>query len=141
MKKGIIKSDVSDSLPIFFSIQLTKDERKALERVSNNSNITTFEEQLSLHHGRHTDFNGTVNVIYDTFRRTLTDIYDANFFIWENIFEDKDNKAPWISKGLKKSSKKQQKLYIKFLKTKTLEDEFKYKTYKSLLEKLRKKLK
>ena len=31
-----------------------------------------------------------------------------------------------------------QKLYIKFLKTKTLEDEFKYKTYKSLFEKLKK---
>ena len=141
MKKGIIKSDVSDNLPIFFSIQLTKDERKALERVFNNSNIISFEEQLSLHHGRHIDFNGTVNVIYDTFRRTLTDIYDVNFSIWENILEDKDNKAPWISKGLKKSSKKQQKLYIKFLKTKTLEDEFKYKTYKSLLGKLRKKVK
>ena len=141
MKKGIIKSDVSDNLPIFFSIQLTKDERKALERVFNNSNIISFEEQLSLHHGRHIDFNGTVNVIYDTFRRTLTDIYDVNFSIWENILEDKDNKAPWISKGLKKSLKKHQKLYIKFLKTKTLEDEFKYKTYKSLLGKLRKKVK
>ena len=50
-------------------------------------------------------------------------------------------KSPWISKGLKKSSKKKQKLYIKFLKTKTLEDEFKYKTYKSLFEKLKKKAK
>ena len=38
-----------------------------------------------------------------------------------------------------KSSKKRQKLYIKFLKTKTTEDELKYKTYKSLFEKLRKK--
>ena len=28
-----------------------------------------------------------------------------------------------MSKGLKKSSKKKQKLYLKFLKTKTLEDE------------------
>ena len=112
-----------------------------MERVFNNSNIISFEEQLSLHHGRHIDFNGTVNVIYDTFRGILTDIYDVNFSIWENILEDKDNKAPWISKGLKKSSKKKQKLYIKFLKTKTLEDEFKYKTYKSLLGKLRKKLK
>ena len=34
-----------------------------------------------------------------------------------------------------------QKLYIKFLKTKTLEEEFKYKTYKSLFKKLRKKAK
>ena len=51
----------------------------------------------------------------------------------------KDIKSPSISKGLKKSSKKKQRLYIKLIKTKTLEDEFKYKTYKSLLKKLRKK--
>ena len=31
--------------------------------------------------------------------------------------------------------------YIKLFNTKTLEDEFKYKTYKSLFEKLRKKVK
>ena len=80
-----------------------------------------------------------MNEIYDTFLETLTDIYDANFPIWEYILKDKDIKSPWITKGLKKSSKKKQKLYIKFLKTKTLEDEFKYKTYTSLFEKLRKK--
>ena len=82
-----------------------------------------------------------MNEIYDTFLKTLTDIYDANFPIREYILKDKDIKSPWIGKGLKKSSKKKQKLYIKFLKTKTLEDEFKYKTYKSLCEKLIKKLK
>ena len=75
------------------------------------------------------------------FLRTLTDIYDANFPIWEYILKDKDIKSSWISKGLKKSSKKKQRLYIKFLKTKTPEDEFNYKTYKSLFEKLRKKAK
>ena len=72
------------------------------------------------------------------FFRTLTDIYDANFPKREYILKDKDNKSPWISKGLKKSSKKKQRLYIKFLKAKTPEDEFKYKTYKSLFEKLKK---
>ena len=41
----------------------------------------------------------------------------------------------------KKSSKTKQRLYIKFLKTKTLADESKYKNYKSLFEKLRKKAK
>ena len=96
-------------------------------------------EQLSLLHWRYTDFNRTVNEIYGMFLRTLTDIYDANFSIREYIRKDKDIKFPWITKGLKKSSKKNQKLYIKFFKTKILEDEFKYKTYKSLFEKLRKK--
>ena len=82
-----------------------------------------------------------MNEIYDTFLKTLTDIYDANFPIREYILKDKDIKSPWISKGLKKSSKTKQRLYIKFLKTKTLEDESKYKNYKSLFEKLRKKAK
>ena len=71
----------------------------------------------------------------------MTDIYNANFLMREYILKDKDMKYTWTSKGLKKCSKKKQKLYINFLKTKTLEDEIKYKTCKSLFEKLRKKLK
>ena len=63
--------------------------------------------------------------IDDTFLKTLTDIYDANFPIREYILKDKDIKTRWIGKGLKKSSKTKQRVYIKFLKTKTLEDEFK----------------
>ena len=50
-------------------------------------------------------------------------------------------KLPWISKVLKKPPKVKQRSYIKFLKTKTLEDKSKYKTYKILLKKLRKKAK
>ena len=126
----------------------TTDERKASrrcyknkKRVFNDRNTTSFKEQPSLLHWRHIDFNGTVNEIYDIFLKTLTDIYDANFSIREHILKEKDIKSPWITKGLKKSSKKKQKLYINFLKTKTLENEFKNKTYKSLFEKLRKKVK
>ena len=76
-----------------------------------------------------------------TFLRILTDICDANFPIREYILKDIDIKSPWVSKSLKKPSEKKQELYIKFLKTKTLEGELKYKTCKSLFEKLRKKLK
>ena len=102
-------------------------------------NITSFKEQLSLFHWRHIDFNGTVNEVYDTFLKTLTDIYDASFPIREYILKDKDIKSPWIDKCLKKSPKTKQRLCVKFLKTKTLEDQSKYKNYKSLFEKLRKK--
>ena len=82
-----------------------------------------------------------MNEICDTFLKTLTDIYDANFPIREYILKDKDIKSPWICKGLQKFSKTKQRLYIKVLKTKTLEDESKHKNYKSLFEKLRKKAK
>ena len=80
-----------------------------------------------------------MNEIYDTFLKTLADIYNANYSIHEYILKNKDIKSPWISKGLKKYSKTKQRLYIKFLETKTLEDESKYKNYKCLFEKLRKK--
>ena len=63
--------------------------------------MTSFKEQLSLLHWRHIDFNGTVNEIYDTFLKTLTDIYDANFPIREYILKDKDIKSHWIRRGLK----------------------------------------
>ena len=42
---------------------------------------------------------------------------------------------------LKKLSKQKQKLYIKFLKNKSTQNEQTYKNYKHLLEKLRKKAK
>ena len=142
LKKGIIKSDVSDHFPIFLN---TINERKTSgrcykdkKRVFSKRNITSFKKQLSLLHWRYIAFKGTVNEIYDTFLKTLIDIYDANFPIREYILKDKNIKSPWVSKGLRKSSKTKQRLYIKFLKTKTLEDESKYKNYKSLFEKLRK---
>ena len=77
-----------------------------------------------------------MNKICETPMRTLTHIYDANLSEQEYILKDKDIKSSWISKVLKKSSKKKQRLYIKFLKTNTLKDEFEYKTNKSLSEKL-----
>ena len=90
--------DVSHHFPIFFSIQLTKEKLGEgvikIKRVFNNRNITSFKEQLSLLHWRHTDFNGTVNEIYDMFLKTLTDIYDANFPIREYILKDKRHQIP-----------------------------------------------
>ena len=62
LKKGIIKSDVSDHFPMFFSIRLTNEKLqegiiKIKKRVFTKRNLTTFKEQLFLLHWRHTDFN------------------------------------------------------------------------------------
>ena len=53
--------------------------------------------------------------------------------------EIKKNKllSPWITSGLIKLSKHKQKLYVKFLKTKSFENEKKYKDYKNLFEKIK----
>ena len=108
---------------------------------SHRCNITSFKNHLRLFHWRNTDINGTVNEIYETFLRKLTDMYDANFGIRKYILNNKVIKSSWIRKGLKRSSRKKLWLYIIFFRTKFPNDEFKYKNYISLFEKTSKKLK
>ena len=50
-------------------------------------------------------------------------------------------KSPWITKRLKKSSKRKQKLYAKFLKKKTEKTEKDYLDYEKLFESLKKRSK
>ena len=66
-------------------------------------------------------------------------MYDMNFPLTEIEIKPKNLKTPWLSKGLKKSSKTKQRLDITFLKIKSAEFEEKYKIYKNIFEKLKKK--
>ena len=52
--------------------------------------------------------------------------------------KNKDLNSPWITKGIKKSSKRKQRLYEKFLKNRTEKHELAYKTYKRLFESIKK---
>ena len=81
------------------------------------------------------------NLDYEYFPRTFSGLYDHAFPIKEVSLKLKNVFNPWMTKGLQKSSKKKQKLYDKFLKSKTNENEKKYKTYKSLFEILKEKSK
>ena len=67
--------------------------------------------------------------------------YNHAFQIKELSLKLKTVFNPWMTKGLQKSSKRKQKLYDKFLKSKTNENEEKYKTYNSLFEILKEKSK
>ncbi|MBY0581213.1 MAG: endonuclease/exonuclease/phosphatase family protein, partial [Rickettsiales bacterium] len=148
LKKGIIKTDVSDHFPIFFSIKsdyrINKGGRVMIKkRVFNNNNLKSFKNQFLYEDWSHISFNDNINVIYDTFIRTFFKIYDTNFPVCEILCKTKDILSPWITKGLKKSSKikKNQKLYVKYIKTKSEKHKQNYKNYKNLFEKLRKNAK
>ena len=64
-------------------------------------------------------------------------MYHVNSPLTEIEIIPKNLEMPWFSKGLKKSSKSKQKLYIKFLKNKSVESEEKYKNYKNFFEKIK----
>ena len=63
--------------------------------------------------------------------------YDIHIPLKKFEIKRKDFLSPWITKVLKKSSKRKQKLYVKFLKTKSFKAEKRYKSYKNLFEKLK----
>ena len=50
----------------------------------------------------------------------------------------KDLESPWITKGIKKSSKKKQRLYSKFLKKRNEKTKKEYQDYKELFESIKK---
>ena len=54
-----------------------------------------------------------------------------HFFVIK--LNQRKNLSPWITKGIKKSSKRKQKWYEKFLKKRNAFNENAYKTYKEFL--------
>ena len=77
------------------------------------------------------------NESYDQFIKKFSLIYGDSFPI--KVVEIKTkNPRPWITKSIKKSSKRKQKLYEKFLKKKSPKSEKEYKDYKQLFEKIKK---
>ena len=103
------------------------------------TNIMAFKRDLcnvnwnSINHSLETNFE------YKTFFKMFSELYEKHFPLKDFQIKVKNLEAPWISKGLKKSSKQKQKLYIKFLKNKSIQNEQIYKNYKHLFEKLTKK--
>ena len=55
--------------------------------------------------------------------------------------KQKKHFTPWITRGIKKSSKRKQKIYEKFLKHKTVLNKEKYKSCKNLFESIKRKSK
>ena len=68
------------------------------------------------------------NLAYEYFQNTFSGLYNHAFPIKEVSLKFENVFNPWMTKGLQKSSKKKQKLYDKFLKSKTNKNEKKYKS-------------
>ena len=69
----------------------------------------------------------------------FSELYDVAFPETKIEIKTKNLLSPWLTKGLRKSSKRKQKLYEKFFKKRNLANEMAYKSYKNLFEKLKKK--
>ena len=60
---------------------------------------------------------------YEVFLKQFIKLYDDCFPLKTIDIKKKSILSPWITKGIMKSSKRKQKLYLKFLKQKTYKNE------------------
>ena len=146
LKKGIIKTSISDHFAIFAAIKLsnekTKNQKiKIKKRIFSDKNKESFKQDLQKINWEELNILNCTNTLYKHFIKFFSSIYDKNFPLLETEVKLKDLRTPWMSKAMRKSSKQKQKLYIKFFKSKNPEDELIYKNYKNLFKKLRKKSK
>ena len=75
------------------------------------------------------------------FFNIIDPLYDECFPVAKIRLKQKKHFTPWITRGIKKSSERKQKLYEKFLKHRTVLNEEKYKAYKNLFESTKRKSK
>ena len=104
------------------------------------TNLITFKTDLRNINWNSINHSPEANSKYEIFLKIFSELYEKHFPLKDFQIKVKDLQAPWISKGLKKSSEQTQKMYIKFLKNKSIQSEQIYKKYKHLLKNYVKKL-
>ena len=77
---------------------------------------------------------------YNSFIDTFKSLYDKTFPIVEFKVKTKTLLNPWFTRGFDKSSRVKQKLYDRYLKSRSDMDRTAYLTYKNLFEKLKTRL-
>ena len=142
----IIKTDILDHFPILFALntcERSKPEDKAqfiYKRIYGEEPIALFKHELG-----QIKWNNIIktldnpNTVYKNFFNTFLNTYDKYFPTIRIKIKAKTIQNPWITKVITKSSKKKQKLYERFLKNRTPQNEQKYKTIKIFSKQLQRK--
>lgn len=148
LTSGIITTDVSDHFPIFITCKTDRrsnayDSEKSTfyKRDYSEINVKNFEHSLRAANWSNIYRSTCANTAYENFISVFKDLYENSFPEKLISHNSKRFKNPWMTKGLLKSSKHKQKLYMKFLKKRSPENESNYKFYKNMFLKLVKEAK
>ena len=71
LKKSIIKSDISDYLPVIFAIQRKRQSLAKNKKIFNEANEAAFNQQLFIHNLWHVNSQKGVKKMYETFLSTF----------------------------------------------------------------------
>ena len=143
-KTAIFKSDISDHFLICVFLSPMIDENKnevtyIYKRNINSEKIEKFNQKLYEIDWNEVKICEHPSQSYEIFLTKFLSIY-GDFFPKKKIkVKSKDVQSPSITAGIKKSSKRKQQLYEKFLKCRSERNEDEYKNYKRLFETIKKR--
>ena len=122
-------------------LNIKKGNDFVFKRIINDVNLGKFNEVLQSENWNNVFSAKDPNVAYNEFLKVFILHYDTYFPKKKIQIKSKNLASPWITKGIVKSSKRKQKLYEKYLKRKTPQNDLIYKNYKRLFETIKLKSK
>ena len=137
---------MSDHFPIAFAIKTNETTQRPVVKSTYNGSYCEkdIDKFKNILHNRNWDDIKKIedhNKAYKYFLNIFTDIYDKSLPKSEVKVKFKRDQSPLITKSIAKSSKKKQRLYEKFLKNRTPQNEETSKTYKNLFETIKRRSK
>jgi len=139
MKAGNLISDFSDHLGNFILILqdfAQKIMNRPLTRLFLPKNILKFRIKLQeINWSSSVMVHSDPDLAYTNFDNQIQQSFEECFPLVIKSRKASKNKL-WMTKGLRKSSVVKNRLYLKYIKTKCLCDEIKYKKYKTVFSKL-----
>jgi hypothetical protein len=133
-KSGILRTDISDHMPIFHVTRCVKakSERKNVKRpVINDNTLNNMLHDLSSKHWDEILQSGNVEQSFTKFAETINESYVSN--IPQRMCRTRSKDKPWISKALLCSMRRKNRLYAIYLKYKTESSHYYYRRYKNKL--------
>lgn len=137
VKSGLLINDTTDHLPIFVTylceIKTNKDKSSKVIRLRTEERLNRFKDALMKEQWDNVYSTNNVNKAYELFVEKYLWLYNKNCPIKTMNNRARNNKKPWLTKGISKACKKKNKLYRDFVKYRTANAEKKYKAYKNKL--------
>ena len=145
IKTATVKTYISDHFPIIFATK-NKIDAEIIEQCIFKRNISDQLIEKIKQKLRNIDWNNikilrNVNDAYSKFLEIFLSLSNECFPKIKVKLKPQRHFNPWITMGIRKSSKKKQKLYDKFLKKRTKQSETEYKAYKNMFKSINDKSK
>ena len=139
-KSGILLNDVSDHFPIFCSIDTHHSQPPVANSTYTYRSYNEESKQAFVARIQSADWNPVFGSecaqnAYSSFAATVSDIY-LNCFPLKQKRNTKTTQNPWMTRGLKKSIKKKNKLYAIHKQRPNPYNAIIYRRYKNILQRL-----